>query len=876
MPSCPDCQADLPEPSARCAQCGAAPPDAGVRRIVFPTRKVLQKLYETLVVERGLLLRSAEPLPEGAELRLQLVLPEEAGTLNVAARVVGTREAPAGKGGAYQLQLQLLDFDEEKQAKVRAVLSGASAASAEASPPRPAAAKSGGPTTRSRVDLRIEALLKPWEPPAALAESEPEQPEAADSEFETSSERNRLEDQLKDDLSDFTLQLVQAITKTSYYTADHRESDRAKEGLYGAFTKLLRDKPEVTFYLRTAGEKRFMLVYGVFDEPTELSSVMQKQMAEIYTTKLSGYFESNSLLNLSLKRALDEEEFHRFVNLLARPGSLSPGAKTELVEHLAGERIHNISLVFQEDRVGGRRLGWKVQMALTRLRKDLSVIPFYRHLSEEALDKVRMQVFGDVARPLRDVRVLRELLENCDLALDQSDDPSEEKLAELENQVLGAVERDKLPELLQGLASDLAEARDEGGERFEMLQRLTRRVSQQLAADQVQLLEDAFRTLLENDVLAVEELPAFMQQKLALEGKTNAFLEIKEEHLQHFDGARDPADYQRHLDFFDSIFPILLPRRDSSALLEILGRVAAGRTEPAPFEERGAMAEAWFEGLVESRLAPELPQLLQDADRVRREFLLELCRIIGAPVLPTLFSILRESEPGPTRQELHQLVVEFKGPALELVSQELQTAELGADYLRELLELLEQVGQPESASLATELRAHRDPQVRRAALLAACRLDEGRAEGWLVPALVDAQAEIRETARGQLFKRGSTAPAVFEYCSGILNTVEDHPELARHICTDLAVYEQGEGRQRSVALLLGVLAGVEAPKGGWLSKLTGRGTDPAHVHVLIAACLSLGRMRATEAADDLGRLCKCGTPRLEQAADRALKMIREN
>jgi hypothetical protein len=155
-------------------------------------------------------------------------------------------------------------------------------------------------------------------------------------------------------------------------------------------------------------------------------------------------------------------------------------------------------------------------------------------------------------------------------------------------------------------------------------------------------------------------------------------------------------------------------------------------------------------------------------------------------------------------------------------------------------------------------------------------LDEGRGEEWLVPALVDAEAEIREAARAQLFKRRSTAPAVFQYCSGILNAIEDRADLARHICTDLAVFEEGEGRQQSVALLLDVIADDEALASGWLSKLTRRVSEPAHLHVQIAACLSLGRLRATEAADPLARLCKCGNRPLEQAAGRALKMIQQS
>jgi hypothetical protein len=840
----------------------------GARRVVFPTRKILKARSEMLLVHHGLVVPCGEPLPVGAELRLELVLPEEAGTLAVSARVEGAREAPTGRG--YQLQLRLLDFDEEKHAAVVAAISGAPNLSAADSSPRLSSPQEGGSVTRSGADVRIDDLLKSEERPT------PEKPVPAAPHCEPPSEERRAPDKFNDDLTEFTVQFVQALTKTAYYTAEHRESDRAKAGLYGAFTTLLSDRPEVTFYVRTKGEKRAMLVYGIFDEPTELSAVMRKEMAEIYTTKLSGFFESNSLLSLSLKSALDEEEFHRFVNLLALPGSLRPGANASLAEKLGEERIHHISLVFQEERVAGRRLSWRVQMALTRLRKDLSVIPFYRHLSGEALERVRLQVFGDVVRPLRDIEVLRELLENCDLALEHPEDPSEEKLAELEGQVLAVVERDKLPDLLQGLANDLAKSRSEGGERVEMFQRLTRRVSQHLTAEQAHTLEDAFRKLLDNDVLTVEELPVFIQEKMALESKAEAFLEIKDQHLRRFDRVGDPGEYQRHLVFFESIFPILLPRRDSSALLEILERVAAGRTEPAPFEERVAMTEVWFERLVESQLATELPELFEKADHVRRQFLLELCRFVGDPVLPTLFSILRESQPGPGHQELHAFLVEFKGPALRFVSRALQSVDETADYLRELLELIEQIGQPESASLAAALLAHRDPQVRKAALLAACHLDEGRGEEWLVPALVDAEAEIREAARAQLFKRRSTAPAVFQYCSGILNAIEDRADLARHICTDLAVFEEGEGRQQSVALLLDVIADDEALASGWLSKLTRRVSEPAHLHVQIAACLSLGRLRATEAADPLARLCKCGNRPLEQAAGRALKMIQQS
>ncbi len=70
---------------------------------------------------------SPEPLPHDTELSLELVLPEDAGTLDVTARVVNAREATSGSGASWNLQLRLLDFDAEKQAKIRDLLASESA-----------------------------------------------------------------------------------------------------------------------------------------------------------------------------------------------------------------------------------------------------------------------------------------------------------------------------------------------------------------------------------------------------------------------------------------------------------------------------------------------------------------------------------------------------------------------------------------------------------------------------------------------------------------------------------------------------------------------------------------------------------------------------
>ena len=56
--------------------------------------------------------------------------------------------------------------------------------------------------------------------------------------------------------------------------------------------------------------------------------------------------------------------------------------------------------------------------------------------------------------------------------------------------------------------------------------------------------------------------------------------------------------------------------------------------------------------LVASSLGGELVEQLPEADKVKREALLDLAREVGEAVVPILFTVLRECENAPCRQDL--------------------------------------------------------------------------------------------------------------------------------------------------------------------------------------------------------------------------------
>jgi hypothetical protein len=876
MRCCPACDTELAEADLRCPQCRHLLADAELWEVSFASRENFRAQFDGCIVHRGLVIPRGEPVAPDTVVQLRLILPEGEGDARLTSKAVGIVENPSRPEAPYDVQLQLLDLGAAEEEALRQVAHREDpkpVTSAEA-PPGPSS-EGLPPETEldeGEIGTMLEALLRPWEPPSPL---EPTPEAACVPEAEPVSTRDRLPEEVAQKLTEFTLHLVRAVTKASYYTAEHREAERAKAGLYTAFTELVADRPEITFHAHAAGEKRCMLVYGVFDEPTDLSQAMLKGTAEIFIPKLSQYFEGNGLVSISFKRALDEGEFHRFVNLLASPGGMASGPADQMLQKLAELRIHNISLVVQEDRLTGRHLSWRVEMALTRLKKDLSVIPLYEHLSEAGLQRVRLQVFRDVVRPLRQVNLVRELLENCDLVVAQVDELSEENLAEMEAQILASVSQESLRALLEGLTDDVVEAKGEGGERLDQLLRLTRRVARQVSRKEVEHLENAFRSLLANGILAQEELPAFVQQRIAVERNTEVFLRIEDRLLQRFDAESDPECYLKYLNLFETIFPELLSRADLSPAARVLRCASGHRSAPAAFDGRPEQADAWLGRLTGSSLGREIVSRLPEADKLRREALLELAHAAGEAGTPVLFTALRECGNAPSRQDLVRALTELKRPSLELLSRELAKSDLPSLYVCELLGILGGVGDAASARLASRFCRHGDPQVRVAALRAAGELEPAACERWALDALADRDRTVQEAALKLLFERRSTAPELFDFCGRILTHLDEaHESMVPRICSGLAGYDRGEARARSVALLLAVLGGTEGRGPGlWASLRRSLTDEPSSSPAAIAACHALGRMCAGEAAEVLTHLSKQRDPALRQAATRALERV---
>jgi HEAT repeat protein len=255
---------------------------------------------------------------------------------------------------------------------------------------------------------------------------------------------------------------------------------------------------------------------------------------------------------------------------------------------------------------------------------------------------------------------------------------------------------------------------------------------------------------------------------------------------------------------------------------------------------------------------------------MRRQSLLTLCGVMGEGGVPVLFRALCDCPTRSVRQELCDLLEALKQATRRFLAAELEKKAIPWYFQRNLVNLLGRVGDESELPLVSRFLADKHPRVRLEAILTACALDASGAERTLIGGLADQDADIRAVCLRQLVQRRSTAIELFDHLSALLEGLQPgESEAALQACGLLASYQSGEGYERAVDVLLAVLK--DEPRRGFWSRLAG---GPTAQHSLkVAACQTLGRLRARRAVPELARLAEGGPRTLKPAATLALRQI---
>lgn len=677
-------------------------------------------------------------------------------------------------------------------------------------------------------------------------------------------------------LTDFVLHLIQAFLRTGYYTSDHPESKKAKEGLYQKFRELFEEEDELAFLVREEQAGQEIFVEGVLPETQKLSRMMVKGMGELYVPKFSKYMERKDLISLTLKSRMKQAEFSSFVDIMSEPTLVDTRRKQDqdqFAQVLYSRGIFNISYVFNEEFLAlEREMPWRARLTLSRMRKDLKMIPLFQKMMGQDIQQVRTSLLRDALRPIRQSDLLCAILRNSDLATTSEgleETIEDEIVSSLKKQYLLNTSKIFLREHL-----DLKKLQKQDG--FEkksdrLVKKLSGRLKEAAAGETENLLEEFFR----HQLIGLEDLPPALKDKILLERLTDKFLNYTDQFFQQLDQAKDEEAFLNVALSFVSMIPELIRRDCYPEILLIF--------ETFKVHFHGKTMWALLAGqILEEIGSGTIPKLLKEkflkGKKEIRAAVIPLFAAIEVGAIPILIDILKTSEDQWVRKNACEVLIQIGPVAAVHLLKELErqrtSVETTCDILRVLGEIKSWEWQGSLVKIAKSFVNHEHAKLREQAIHTLCQVGGREGEQIYLSSLNDPDIDVRKravwclgmvkSAQG-LGKMVEMLKELSEIPSPQSDKLETHIYLAFGLSGNIAM----EGRT-SEQILIEVLE-KRGIKGllGFLQK------NPLTDASLSAICDTLGKIGTGESVKALTRLEKSQKGSLAPKIREAIKKIED-
>jgi hypothetical protein len=580
---------------------------------------------------------------------------------------------------------------------------------------------------------------------------------------------------LQSRLSDFVLHLIQAFLRTGYYTPEHPESKKAKEGLYQLFKKLFEGEDELTFLVREEQEKQEIFAEGVLPETQRLSRIMMKGMGELYVPRFAKYLERKDLISLTLKSRMAQAEFTQFVDIMSEPSLVDTRRKQDkdrFAQALYSRGIFNISYIFNEELLAPEReMPWRARLTLSRMRKDLKMIPHFQKMLGQEIHDIQKNLLRDALRPIRQSDLLCAILRNSDLA-SSSDSREEfienEILSFLQKQYLWSTSKIFLREhlaLKQLQKEDLYEKKSD-----RLVKKICHRLKETETKEAVDLLEEFFR----QGLIDLEGLTPELKDKILLERLTDKFLNYTDQFFKQLDHAKEKEKFLDVAHSFVQMIPELIRRDRYPETLRIL------ETLRHHFHQKTMWA--LLAGQVMEEIGQgSIPLLLKEKFLAgKKEIRTAIVPIfasleIGA-ILP-LLSILKSSEDQWVRKNACEALIQIGPVAAVHLLKELEEQQISVETTCDILRVLGEIKSGQwKIPLMKVLRrytSHEHPKLREQGIHTLCQIGGSEGEEIFLSSLDDPDLEVRKRAMWCLGMMRSAKGV--EKMLGILKHIFDAP-----------------------------------------------------------------------------------------------------
>jgi len=574
---------------------------------------------------------------------------------------------------------------------------------------------------------------------------------------------------------EFIVSFTQALLRTGYYTFDHPESKKARAGLYSKFRELTLEKSEFTFLTQANSEKERIIVEGMLPEACDLSALMLAGMAELYDEKLKDFLANKELVSLTLKQKMQRQEFYDFIEVMSQPiltDIHDKHKRDRFIFFLQEKGIINISFVFNEDLIRWERnIPWRAWIAISRLKKDISLIPVLRNLDREDLLKVKKEVVSDVLRPLEDPKLAFSTLVNSDLI-----DSKVMKEDEIEEYIFDSLSDDMLfanvEEFLNSHSrlKKLVDQRDYEEKLSRILTGFKVRLKESENKKSHRLLEKLYK----DGLISFDELPPALKEEIFLKRFLKAFLNDSDSVLVRLDQMEGQAQYASLVKYIAAIMPRLIDLdrlQEFLTILHILDRHAKEGSE------RGEQAKGVLEQIESSDIPSKLKERFMSGKKETRLALYPIFLKLESCMTLHLLSVIDETQDKWVRKNAIELFLRMGPEAGSSLEQALKLGrfreEVVIDVIKALITMDNQDMKKKVTAIVNEYRHHRDPRMRKHALTLLAEVKGLGAEGTLLSALSDSNLEVRKTAMKCLgiIKSEKAFPAFLE----ILEETMDFP-----------------------------------------------------------------------------------------------------
>ena len=553
---------------------------------------------------------------------------------------------------------------------------------------------------------------------------------------------------LQSELADFVLHLIQSFLRTGYYTPDHPESKKAKEGLYQRFRELFEEEDELAFLVREEQGGQEVFVEGVLPEAQKLSRMMMKGMGELYVPKFAKYMERKDLISLTLKSRMKQAEFSSFVDIMSEPALVDTRHKQDqerFAQVLYSRGVFNISYVFNEEFLAlEREMPWRARLTLSRMKKDLKMIPIFQKATGQDIQETRISLLRDALRPIRQSDLLCAILRNCDLV-----SPSESLEETIEDEIVSSLKKQYL---LNASRLFLREHLDlKKLQRQDTLEkksdRLVKKISSRLKEARTRETENLLEEFFRHQLIRLEDLSPELKDKIFLERLTDKFLNYTDQFFQQLDQAKDKEGFLTVALSFVKMIPELIRRDRYPEILRIF------ETLTHHFHQKkmwALLAGQVLEEIGKGAIPQGLKEKFLTGKKEVRVAIIPIFAALEIGAIPVLLDILKTSEDQWVRKNACEALIQI-GPVagahlLKELEKQQTSVETTCDIFRVLGEIKSREWQGPLVKILKRYASNEHSRLREQAIHSLCQVGGAEGEEIFLLSMEDPDFDVKKRA----------------------------------------------------------------------------------------------------------------------------------